>query len=226
MAPAAGSRAAQSLQHSVGMLVDSAAAAMAAAALQMLAARSVSNGRGSRGGGSSGGAGSPPVPPPSPAAERLAAAGYLADLTWVLERAGDGSGPVASPSAGLRAAHNALATVAGWLEGAVMQHELSRSPEPSAVLQAAVARAACGMVSAARVCLAAEAKKPTSGARAAGGSSLAIAVQRRWKSDSFAARMAFTGACIARLSTSQLHPQHVYCELVHMCLRVCHSRML
>jgi hypothetical protein len=189
------------------MLADSAASAMAAvvseaAALPWRPAQHISGCTGSssadgrqdsssnprnRAADASGNAGNagtrPRRLPPRPLPERLAAAGHLADLTWVLEGACDGpvasgtsaasSPAAAAPSAGLWAAHNALAAVAGWLEGSL---QYARGPDaaamlPSAMLQAAVARAAVGMVGTAQRLLASGAGSGTSGSsRSSGGS--------------------------------------------------------
>jgi hypothetical protein len=150
--------------------------------------------------------------PPRPLPEQLAAAGYLADLTWVLE--GAWGGPVASsssaaaspaagaPSAGLWAAHNALAAVAGWLEGS-LQYAAGRpgaaATPPSATLQAAVARASAAMVGTAQRLLASGAGAGASGSSGSsvsttGGYSSPVRGGRRpWRADSAPFRMACTG---------------------------------
>lgn len=203
------------------MLADSAASAMAAvvseaAALLWRPAQHSSNQTHSGGtlkhcaAGASGDAGTATRrPPPRPLPEQLAAAGYLADLTWVLEGACGGpvasgssaaSGPVAAaPFAGLWAAHNALAAVAGWLEGS-LQYTAGRpdaaAAPPSATLQAAVARAAVAMVGRAQRLLASGAGAGASGSSGGSGSGYSGPVRgsrQPWRADSAPCRMACTG---------------------------------
>ena len=209
------------------MLADSAASAMAAviseaAALPWRPAHHSSGRPGSSSGPGHSAAGAsaeidpvPSRPPPRPVPERLAAAGYLTDLTWVLEGAcgspaasggGAASGPAAAaPSTGLWAAHNALAAVAGWLEGSL---QWAGRPDaaamlPSATLQAAVARAAVAMVGTAQRLLASGAGAGASGrggsSRSSGGSGSGYSSPVRgsrqpWQADSAPFRMACTGA--------------------------------
>ena len=167
-------------------------------------------------------------PPPRPLPEQLAAAGYLADLTWVLEGACGGSvasgssaassPAAAAPSGGLWAAHNALAAVAGWLEGS-LQYAQGPDPAatlPSATLQAAVARAAVAMVGTAQRLLASGAGAGASGSSGSsssgggggGGYSSPVRGSRQpWRADSALCRMAYTGRKPLYLSNGFLDTQ-------------------
>lgn len=212
------------------MLADSAASAMAAVVLEALAipcrpaskggaasagtAGSKGSGNSSKGSGKdsrgsatgSGGEGGKLARPPPPLAEQLAAAGYLADLTWMLEHAGSGgpaaggsprgSAPASGPSAGLWAAYNALAAIAGWLEGAVLHSSFPGStiPQPSVALQAAAARSAVAMVSAARGMMGAgSGSGPAANGSGSNSGAAAAGAKQRWQAGGKLCRMASTG---------------------------------
>ena len=214
------------------MLADSAAAAMAVVVLEAASlpcrpvqktscagAGSSGSSQGSRNNSrhstadEAGGVGMRPSrQPPLEAAERLAAAGCLADLTWVLEHAGSspaapsGSQPhslaAPDPSKGLWLAYHALAAVAGCMEGAVQYARFPRNAAamPSATLQSAVARASGMMVDTAQRLLASGACGGSGRSSGSSGDSYSSPVKgsrQHWRADSAPFRMACTGVTSA-----------------------------